>query len=65
MPDFCPRVVSGDRDAQRLRALLAGQLFTQVQIVVRPDWKWFENVLAYQNARLPQAVFGRGSSFVE
>jgi hypothetical protein len=22
----------------------------------RPDWKWFENVVAYGNARLPQAL---------
>ena len=28
----------------------------------RPDWKWFENVLAYGNARLPQAMLLVGSA---
>jgi hypothetical protein len=28
----------------------------------RPDWKWFENVLAYGNARLPQALLFVGSA---
>ncbi len=28
----------------------------------RPDWKWFENVLAYGNARLPQALLLVGSA---
>ncbi len=27
----------------------------------RPDWKWFENVVAYGNARLPQAMLVAGS----
>ena len=27
-----------------------------------PDWKWFENVLAYGNARLPQAMLLAGSA---
>ena len=30
--------------------------------VRRPDWKWFENVLAYGNARLPQALLLVGSA---
>jgi hypothetical protein len=28
----------------------------------RPDWKWFENVVAYGNARLPQALLVVGSA---
>ena len=52
----------GDRDAQRLRALLAGQLLAQYESVRRPDWKWFENVLAYANARLPQAMLVVGAA---
>src|SRR4029077_14283816 len=28
----------------------------------RPDWKWFEDVLAYGNARLPQAMLLVGSA---
>jgi hypothetical protein len=28
----------------------------------RPDWKWFEGVVAYGNARLPQALLQVGSA---
>jgi hypothetical protein len=28
----------------------------------RPDWKWFENVVAYANMRLPQALLLVGSA---
>jgi hypothetical protein len=28
----------------------------------RPDWKWFENIVAYGNARLPQAILRVGSA---
>ena len=28
----------------------------------RPDWKWFEDVVAYGNARLPQAMLLVGSA---
>jgi hypothetical protein len=28
----------------------------------RPEWKWFENVLAYGNARLPQALLLAGAA---
>jgi hypothetical protein len=28
----------------------------------KPDWKWFENVVAYGNARLPQAMLAVGSA---
>ena len=27
----------------------------------KPDWKWFENVVAYGNARLPEAMLVVGS----
>ena len=30
--------------------------------VHRPDWKWFEDVVAYGNARLPQALLLAGSA---
>jgi hypothetical protein len=32
------------------------------EAIRRPDWKWFENVLAYGNARLPQAMLLVGSA---
>jgi glycosyltransferase involved in cell wall biosynthesis len=52
----------GDRDAQRVRSALAQRLMEIYAAVRSPDWKWFENVLAYGNARLPQALLLAGSA---
>jgi len=46
----------GDRDAQKIRSVLAGRLLDLYESVHQLDWRWFENVLAYGNARLPQAM---------
>ncbi len=53
---------SGDRDAQKVRSVLSRRLLEMYESVRRPDWKWFENVLAYGNARLPQALLLVGSA---
>jgi glycosyltransferase involved in cell wall biosynthesis len=53
---------SGDRDAQRVRSALAQRLLKMYESVRRPDWIWFEDVLAYGNARLPQALLLAGSA---
>src|SRR5271155_2184876 len=52
----------GDRDAQRVRFALARRLLDMYESIQRPDWKWFENVVAYGNARLPQAMLVVGSA---
>jgi Glycosyl transferases group 1 len=52
----------GDRDAQRIRSSLSLRLLEMYESIRRPDWKWFENVLAYGNARLPQALLLVGSA---
>ncbi|MFZ0417508.1 MAG: glycosyltransferase family 4 protein [Candidatus Sulfotelmatobacter sp.] len=52
----------GDRDAQKVRDALAERLLRMYQAIRRPDWKWFENILAYGNARLPQAMLLVGSA---
>ncbi len=52
----------GDRDAQKLRSVLALRLLAMYESVRRPDWRWFENVVAYGNARLPQALLVVGSA---
>jgi glycosyltransferase involved in cell wall biosynthesis len=52
----------GDRDAQKMRSALSGRLLEMYESIRRPDWKWFENVLAYGNARLPQALLLVGSA---
>ena len=46
----------GDRDAQKLQFALSRRLLDMYESIRQPDWKWFENVLAYGNARLPQAM---------
>ncbi|MGA2456627.1 MAG: glycosyltransferase family 4 protein [Terriglobales bacterium] len=52
----------GDRDAQKVRSVLSRRLLEMYESIRRPDWKWFENVLAYGNARLPQALLLVGSA---
>jgi glycosyltransferase involved in cell wall biosynthesis len=52
----------GDRDAQKVRSVLGRRLLEMYESIRRPDWQWFENVLAYGNARLPQAMLLVGSA---
>ncbi|MGC2195507.1 MAG: glycosyltransferase family 4 protein [Terriglobales bacterium] len=52
----------GDRDAQKVRSVLGRRLLEMYKSIRRPDWKWFEDVLAYANARLPQAMLLVGSA---
>ena len=52
----------GDRDAQKVRSVLSRRLLEMYESVRTPDWKWFENVLAYGNARLPQALLLVGAA---
>jgi glycosyltransferase involved in cell wall biosynthesis len=53
---------AGDRDAQKIRSVISGRLLEMYKCIRRPDWKWFEDVLAYGNARLPQAMLLVGSA---
>jgi glycosyltransferase involved in cell wall biosynthesis len=52
----------GDRDAQRVRFALARRLLDMYQKIRRPGWEWFEDILAYGNARLSQAMLLAGSA---
>jgi glycosyltransferase involved in cell wall biosynthesis len=52
----------GDRDAQRVRLALAQRLLEMYQSIRRPGWQWFEDVVAYGNARLSQAMLLVGSA---
>ena len=51
----------GDRTAQRQREILAGKLLKIYEITCSPGWNWFEDSLAYSNARLSQALLLAGS----
>jgi hypothetical protein len=52
----------GDRDAQKVRSALSRRLLEMYESIRRLDWKWFENILAYGNARLPQSLLLAGSA---
>jgi glycosyltransferase involved in cell wall biosynthesis len=49
-----------DRQARDIRRALADRLMSSLASVETPDWKWFEEGLAYDNARLPQALMVTG-----
>jgi hypothetical protein len=51
-----------DSDARRLRGVLADRLIAILTAVETRDWAWFEEELAYDNARLPQALIVTGLS---
>lgn len=48
--------------ALRLQHVLADRLASLLSAVETPDWVWFENGLAYDNARLSQALIVTGAS---
>jgi len=52
----------GDRDAQKVRSVLSRRSLEMYEAVRTPEWHWFEDVLAYGNARLPQAMLLVGSA---
>jgi glycosyltransferase involved in cell wall biosynthesis len=58
---YCALVV-GDPTAGRLREVLAGRLVDAFQAIETQDWCWFEEVLAYDNARLSQALLVTGAA---
>jgi glycosyltransferase involved in cell wall biosynthesis len=53
-------VTSDDLRAQEVRRFLADRLMSALAAVETPDWVWFEDGLAYDNARLSQALMLTG-----
>jgi glycosyltransferase involved in cell wall biosynthesis len=53
-------VEAGDLSASGMRKLLADRLMALFFASQWTDWLWFEDVLAYDNARLPQALLQTG-----
>jgi glycosyltransferase involved in cell wall biosynthesis len=53
-------VAPGDLHAKEVRHSLADRLMSCLAVVETPDWVWFEEGLAYDNARLPQALIITG-----
>ncbi|BDG70467.1 glycosyltransferase family 4 protein [Roseomonas fluvialis] len=44
----------------RLRTSLAERLYDHLRGNRRPGWTWFEDIVSYDNARLPQALIAAG-----
>ena len=61
---FCAQA-GGDLVANRVRRILAERLMAALSATETKDWVWFEDVLAYDNARLPQALIQTGVSTEE
>jgi hypothetical protein len=59
LDSYCA-VVPDDRHAREIRHILADRLMFGLKSVETPDWLWFEESLAYDNARLPQALIVTG-----
>lgn len=53
-------VAADDSGARTIRVALAERLMSGLLAVETPDWQWFEEGLAYDNGRLPQALMVTG-----
>ena len=54
------RTLSGDLMANHFRAELSQRLRTFYESAASSDWLWFEDIVSYDNARLPQALILTG-----
>ena len=54
------RRLSGDRVATQMRETLAQRLMEMFDKTAQRDWPWFEEHLAYDNAKLPHALIVSG-----
>jgi glycosyltransferase involved in cell wall biosynthesis len=50
------RRLGGDRLAAQVRDTLTARLVDLYERTATPDWPWFEEILSYDSARLPQAL---------
>jgi glycosyltransferase involved in cell wall biosynthesis len=54
------RRFSGDRRANQIRESLTAKLMQRYIDAATDEWQWFEEVVSYANARLPQAMILNG-----
>ena len=54
------RTLSGDRMANRFREELTDRLMTLFRNVSSPEWMWFEDIVTYDNAKIPHALILSG-----
>ncbi len=55
------RAFEGDSGVGATRAVLAEKLWSRFERNTGSDWPWCENIVTYDNARLPQALIVSGS----
>jgi hypothetical protein len=60
--EACSAADAHDSHTVDLLHRLAGRLMSMLSAVESADWVWFEDALAYDNARLPQALIVAGTS---
>lgn len=56
------RRFGGDRVTSQIRDSLTSRLVGLFEQTATPDWRWFEEVVSYDNARLPLALIVSGDS---
>ena len=54
------RTLGGDLMANQLRSELAQRLRERYEAVASPDWRWFEDIVTYDNARIPHSLIMTG-----
>jgi glycosyltransferase involved in cell wall biosynthesis len=54
------RRLSGDRLVSQVRDTLTNRLIERYEQTATPEWPWFEDILSYDNAKLPHALILSG-----
>lgn len=54
--------VPGHQVSMRIVERFSADIHRELLACRRPDWRWFESVLAYDNARLPEALLRGGQA---
>ena len=54
------RRLNGDSQVKQIRDTLTARLMKRFEVSAHPDWRWFEEELSYDNAKLPQALIVTG-----
>ncbi len=60
--DWYLRRFPGDRRVNQMGELLVSRLLQRYRDCAGPDWPWFEDVVAYANAKLPWALIVSGQA---
>src|SRR5260370_3572900 len=56
----CLRRLSGDRQVKQTREILTSRLMELFERTAQPEWRWFEEGVTYDNAKLAPALILSG-----